>query len=164
MKDAALALLVILLAPCIGVAISALANWLQGRLRPTRRKDIMTTIAVPMQNDRYNDQGKFDLADGAELRILCADGRRRAFGFGYVDETGTCRRVFQGPVGPGPYAYVYGRAVVIAREPIAGPTNIIECQAGDILTTPDGERFEIRPVKFDRENFRREHLTDSDGE
>jgi hypothetical protein len=50
--------------------------------------------------------------------VLCLAGRR--FGLGFVGPQGTSRREYGGPIVPGPYAYTFGLATVLAADPAQG--------------------------------------------
>jgi hypothetical protein len=85
------------------------------------------------------------------LRLYVGSLASPAFGLGYVDATGTARRTHGGPVLPGPYAYTYGKAVVIdnyggsAMDVIAARDRgmLIIVNDGDTLVMPDGQAFTV---------------------
>jgi len=57
----------------------------------------------------------------------------RDFGLGGVTAEGKCRRVYQGPELPGPYAYTFALGTMIAAHPIADDNVYHDVEAGDIL-------------------------------
>jgi len=92
------------------------------RQNPTEGAPVEPVI-VPSLNPKSGDS--FGVYRGQwDASLIISRPHRRGpgylpyrFGIGYVDETGECRRVYQGPIEPGPYAYTYGLSVGITADP-----------------------------------------------
>lgn len=68
-------------------------------------------------------------------------GRRERHKVGYVDATGTCRRVFEGPILPGPYAFAFGLATVIDNHGGTGAEADRNRAAGTEYDVEPGDRL-----------------------
>jgi hypothetical protein len=73
----------------------------------------MTTFRIPVRPSRYDEPGRF--GTGCVLRV-----RGHRYSFSFVSPEGTCRRVYEGPILPGPYAYAVALPVIIAANPEHG--------------------------------------------
>lgn len=78
------------------------------------------------------------------------------FGLMYVSEAGSCRRVFEGPILPGPYAAVFGLASVISAHRSPHTDTVINVAVGDVLVMPDGTHFAVLAQRYDSHNFKLE--------
>lgn len=65
------------------------------------------------QRGRFGDAYVGHFESPHVLAVNTGRAYRERHKVGYVDETGTCRRVFEGPILPGPYAFAFGLATVI---------------------------------------------------
>lgn len=102
----------------------------------------METIKIPTRPSRYKSQpGHWREQEGVVLQLK---GTRRRYGLGYVDSTGECRRVYQGPILPGPYAFMTANAIVISAHKTGPAPVVIEFDLGDTVEFHDGQRFTIR--------------------
>lgn len=95
----------------------------------------MPQHTIPMIPDRYRDQGKWESPELFEITIYAKYVRRDVHcSVGYIDSSGECRRVQDGPVVPGPYAYLVPQATVIqSRAYKFTPPTRIRVSEGDEL-------------------------------
>ncbi len=131
-----------------------------------------TSLAIhelPVEPDRYGRQGSWsfphETTDGQAYpgypagidatHVVEVGTCSTKFGYGYIDSTGTCRRTHGGPVEAGPHAYLFGLATVLLGPGYQRPTppTVIHAEVGDEVRFPDGQRFTIKAIAWDRHNF-----------
>jgi len=79
--------------------------------------------------DQFNGTGEW-----IEYRAHSRYTRRvERFSLLYVGPKGECRRVYQGPVLPGPYAAMIPQATVISAHPQARPAQVVDLEEGDMI-------------------------------
>lgn len=79
--------------------------------------------------DQFNGTGEW-----IEYRAYSRYTRRRErFSLLYVGPEGECRREYQGPVLPGPYAAMIPQATMISAHPQARPVQTVELEEGDMI-------------------------------
>lgn len=102
--------------------------------------NVTTANLVP---SRYNEKDSWTSKDAMdrsapgdwiEYRVYSRYTRRtERFSLLYVGPEGECRREFQGPVLPGPYAAMIPQATVISASPQARPDQTVELEEGDMV-------------------------------
>ena len=79
--------------------------------------------------DQFNGTGEW-----IEYRAYSRYTRRHErFSLLYVGPEGECRREYQGPVLPGPYAAMIPQATMISAHPQARPVQTVELEEGDMI-------------------------------
>lgn len=96
--------------------------------------------------DQFNGTGEW-----IEYRAYSRYTRRNErFSLLYVGPKGECRRIYKGPIEPGPYAAMIPQAIVISNHPQARPAQTVELEEGDMIVFNDQPMMLIddRPLAY----------------
>lgn len=108
-------------------------------------------LTAGLEPSRYGEPDTWSTRDGWVLDIVTRPGRLPGrFAFGFVGPDGSCRREYQGPVLPGPYAYGFGLAVAITADPemSTGAERRRNRAAGTEIDAKIGDEVVFRGFRF----------------
>lgn len=107
-----------------------------------------TVHMVPVVVHRWNERGYWSTPELFEITVFAKYVSHEVHcTIGYFDATGSARRVFEGPVLPGPYAFLTPQATVIqaAHYNFEAPKRI-RVEDGDVLNL-GGQLFRVQDDK-----------------